>query len=415
MEDTPRSLRLQIAVAGRTNSGKSSFMNLITGQDVAITSPIPGTTTDVVEKAMELRPLGPVLFLDTAGIDDETELGGRRVERSRRALDRADVILLVTTPGVWAAPEEKVLAAARERKTGLIAVVNKCDQTSPAPEFLAMLKEKTSFAPIVTSSVGGNPEREKALPQLKDALLAACPDDFVQPPPLIGDLTTSGDVIIMIVPVDKQAPKGRIIMPQMQVLRDALDHGVQTLTVRESEYKAALNALKAPPALVICDSQVVDLMVRETPQAVPCTTFSILFARLKGDMNLLAAGTAALAKLSPGDPVMVAEACTHHASEDDIGRVKIPRWLAQKTGGELKVKVASGRDFPDDLGDQKMIIHCGSCMLNRRETLRRMTLAHNAGVPITNYGMAISYSKGVLERVLSPFPEALETYKKALK
>ena len=297
MESAPRSMRLQIAVAGRTNSGKSSFLNLIAGQDVAITSPVPGTTTDVVEKPMELRPLGPVLFLDTAGVDDETALGGRRVERSERAFNRADVLLLVTGAGVWGVPEENMLAAARDRKVSLIPVVNKIDEQPPAPEFLAMLKEKCGFEPLCVSSTGGATERERVLPLLKDALLAACPEDFIQAPPLLGDLVRPGDTVVMIVPVDVQAPKGRLILPQVQAIRDALDHDCLALVVKETEFRKALEQLRTPPALVVCDSQVVDLMVRETPAEVACTTFSVLFARLKGDMPLLAAGAAAINRL----------------------------------------------------------------------------------------------------------------------
>lgn len=411
METAPRSLRLQIVVAGRTNSGKSSFLNLISGQDVAITSPVPGTTTDVVEKAMELRPLGPVLFLDTAGIDDRTVLGDRRVERSGRAFDRADVILLVTEAGVWGEPEERLLEAARDRKVSLIPVINKTDLAEPSPEFIAKLREATGFEPLRVSAAGGDAERERILPQLKDALLAGCPDDFLEPPPLLGDLVKPGDTVILIVPVDIQAPKGRLILPQVQAVRDALDSDALCYVVKESDYKRALGNLREKPALVVCDSQVVDLMVRETPPDIVCTTFSILFARLKGDMPLLAGGAGAIRFLKPGDRVFIAEACTHHSSEDDIGRVKIPRWLANTAGGALDVTVGAGRDYPQDLSSYKLVVHCGSCMLNRRETLRRIELARRAGVPITNYGMAISACHGVLERVLSPFPEALAAFR----
>jgi [FeFe] hydrogenase H-cluster maturation GTPase HydF len=406
-------MRLQIAVAGRTNSGKSSFMNLIAGQDVAITSPIPGTTTDVVEKPMELRPLGPVLFLDTAGIDDDTVLGNRRVERSIRAFDRADVILLITEADVWGSAETRLLAAAKDRKVNLIAVINKIDQVAPTKEFIAELKEATGFDPICVSSVGKDAERERVLPLLKDALLAACPDDFLEPPPLLGDLVKPGQTVILIVPVDIQAPKGRLILPQVQAVRDALDSDALCYVVKESDYPKALANLREKPALAVCDSQVVDLMVRETPPDVVCTTFSILFARLKGDMAILAAGAGKIRSLKPGDKIFIAEACTHHSSEDDIGRVKIPRWLAKKVGGELDVTVGAGRDYPGDLSDYKLVIHCGSCMLNRRETLRRIETARRSGVPITNYGMAISACHGVLERVLSPFPEAMEAFRNA--
>ena len=415
MEKSPRSLHLQIAVAGRTNAGKSSFLNLVVGQDAAIVSPQPGTTTDVVEKAMELLPIGPVLFLDTAGIDDHTALGDRRVGRSFRAIDRADVILLAVEAGAWGEPEERLLAAARERKIALVPVVNKIDLYPPAPEFLEFLREKSSFAPLAVNSTGGPAERERVLPLLKDALLAACPEDFLHTPPLLGDLVPPGGVVVMIVPVDTQAPKGRLILPQVQAIRDVLDHDAMTLVVKENRYAETLRKLAVRPDLVICDSQVVGLMVRETPPEVPCTTFSILFARLKGDMEALAAGAGSIRGLKPGDPVLIAEACTHHACDEDIGRVKIPKWLGGKVGGPLRISVTAGRDYPADLREYKLVVHCGSCMLNRRETLRRIELARQAGVPVTNYGMTISFCHDVLERVLSPFPAALAAFRRGAK
>lgn len=304
-----------------------------------------------------------------------------------------------------------MLAVAKDHHVSLIPVVNKCDQAAPTPEFLAKLRDETGFEPLCVSATGGATERERVLPLLKDALLAGCPEDFLTPPPLLGDLVKPGDTVILIVPVDIQAPKGRLILPQVQAVRDALDSDALCYVVKESAYKSALENLRTRPALVVCDSQVVDLMVRETPPDVPCTTFSILFARLKGDMPALAAGAGRIRSLKPGDRIFIAEACTHHASDDDIGRVKIPRWMAKSVGGELRVTVGAGRDYPADLSEYQLVVHCGSCMLNRRETLRRIETARRSGVPITNYGMAISACHGVLERVLSPFPEALEAFR----
>ena len=406
MIGTPKSLRLQIALVGRVNSGKSSFLNLVSGQQVAITSSQRGTTTDVVEKAQELIPLGPVLWLDTAGTDDDSALGKKRGERTLQAVDRADVMLVVTTPNVWGDAEEKLLTLARERKLPVIPVVNQIDTAECEATFLDKLAEKCGNAPITANSLGGDAERNRVLAQLKSALLAAAPEDFLTPPPMLGDLLPkSGGLVVMIVPIDIQAPKGRLILPQVQALRDGLDADAQVLVVKEDQYSAALANLKNPPDLVVCDSQVVDRMVAETPESVPCTTFSILLSRLKGDIVRLAAGVNAISDLRPGDRVLMAEACTHHATHEDIGRVKIPRLLEKQAGGKLKFDFSGGRDFPDDLSPYKLIVHCGSCMLNRRETLRRLERAGNT--PVTNYGMAISYCRGVLKRVLSPFLEAL--------
>ena len=414
MENTPKSLRLQIALFGRANVGKSSFLNLISGQDVAITSPVPGTTTDVVEKTMELLPLGPVVFLDTAGIDDVTELGAERVKRSMRVFNRADIAVVLCEAERWGTPEETILAEAKEHKIPVVAVVNKCDLREPDAAFLARLKEAGVKSAVAVSSVHRE-KRENYIADFKKALIENVPEDFIVTPPLIGDLVKPGGLVVLIVPIDLQAPKGRLILPQVQTIRDALDHDAAILTVKEDGYAKVLENLKNPPDLVVCDSQVVKRMVAETPAGIPCTTFSILLSRLKGDMLLMARGTAAIDALRPGDKVLIAEACSHHATKDDIGRVKIPRWLGQFAGEGLDVQVYAGRDYPENLSDFKLVIHCGGCMLNRREVLSRIQTAAKAGVPVTNYGMCISYVQGVLERVLTPFPAALEVFREAKK
>lgn len=410
MDTTPKSLRLQIALFGRTNVGKSSFLNLISGQDVAITSARPGTTTDVVEKAMELLPIGPVVFLDTAGIDDQTELGELRIRKSRKVFDRADIVVILCEAGNWGEAEENLLAEANARKTPVVVVINKCDVRTPDPEFLERLKQD-GIRSIVTVSSIRKEQRERFLADFKRALIENCPDDFLTPPPLLGDLIRPGDLVVLIVPIDLQAPKGRLILPQVQTIRDVLDHDAAVLTVKENEYLPVLNRLKTPPALVVCDSQVVRKMVDETPAGIPCTTFSILFSRLKGDMRLMAEGTAAIDSLRKGDKVLIAEACTHHATQDDIGRVKIPRWLKNYLGDGVEIDVYAGRDYPENFSDYKLAIHCGGCMLNRREVLSRLQMAAKAGVPVTNYGMCISLLQGVLDRVLSPFPAALTAFR----
>ncbi len=401
MQNTPKSLRLQIAIAGRVNSGKSTLLNKLAAQEISITSPLPGTTTDVVEKSMELRPLGPVLFLDTAGLADDTELGSARMERSLKALDRADILLLLTTAGIWGETEEKLLTLAGERKVPVIPVVNKSDEKQPEENFLAMLEEKCGGKAVSVSAASMT--QEQLLELLKVQLIANVPEEFVTPPPMVGDLITPGDTVVLIVPIDIQAPKGRLILPQVQALREILDANCTAVVCKTSDYRSTLENMKTPPALVICDSQVVDIMVQETPAEIPCTTFSILLSRIKGDLETFRMGAEAVKTLKPGDRVLIAEGCTHHASDDDIGRVKIPRMLEKKADGKLEFTICSGHDFPADLAAYKLMLHCGGCMLNRREVLRRLELAAAAGVPVVNYGMAISCCKGVLDRVMEPF------------
>jgi [FeFe] hydrogenase H-cluster maturation GTPase HydF len=400
MKTTPKSLRLHIALFGRTNVGKSSFLNLITGQDVSIVSDQPGTTTDVVEKTMELLPIGPVVFIDTAGLDDATVLGGKRVEKTEKVFDRADVILLICEGDQFGDYEKKVTALAEEKKIPVVLIRNKSDKSH--------LSDSSDIACNSTDLSS----REKVLSQLKTKLLDICPDEFIQPPPLVGDLVRPGGLAMLIVPIDLQAPKGRLILPQVSTIRDALDNDAAALVVKEREYTHMLNQLKTPPDIVICDSQVVLKMVGDTPNDIPCTTFSILFARLKGDLPKLAAGAAAIDQLKDRDKVLIAESCSHHAAEDDIGRVKIPRWLRQYTGCDLTIDVYAGRDFPDNLSEYSLAVQCGGCMHNRRSILSRIEKCEAAGVPITNYGLCISQTQGVLKRVLSPFPAALDAYER---
>ena len=409
MEKTPKSMRLQIALFGRTNVGKSSFLNMIAGQDSAITSPIAGTTTDVVEKSMELLPLGPVLFHDTAGIDDITELGKQRIKKSEKVFGRADIIIVICEAGSWNEPEQRILDTATQRKTPVIVVINKCDLNYPSKDFIAAIKQ-LGVTDIIAVASTNSKQREAYLALFKQALINNCPEDFIKPPPLVGDLVKPGGLAILIVPIDLQAPKGRLILPQVQTIRDALDSDASILVVKEREYAYMLQQLKIKPDIVICDSQVVMKMIADTPPDIPCTTFSILFSRLKGDIMEMARGTAAIDKLQDGDRILIAEACSHHASCDDIGRVKIPRWLRQYLGAKLDIEVYAGRDYPESMKDFKLVIHCGSCMLNRRETLSRIQFAKQAGIPVTNYGMCISYVQGVLERVLTPFPAALDAF-----
>lgn len=396
----PKALRLQIALTGKVNAGKSSFLNLVTGQETAIASAVPGTTTDVVEKNQELLPIGPVTWLDTAGFGDDTELSVQRIEKTRKVFDRADVILLVTDSPLADETEQAIIVEAEKRKLPVLKIYNKADTyTAPADGIAVNSLDKAS--------------RDKVLVQLKSALLRLCPDDFIHTPPLFGDLVPAGSSVLLLIPIDKEAPKGRLIMPQVQAIREGLDYNLIVSAVTENRYAEALAACTKAPDLVICDSQIVDFMTAHTPPDIKCTTFSTLFARLKGDLGKFAEGAAVISKLKDGDKVLIAECCTHHAVEDDIGKVKIPHWLKEKTGKNLQIDFCAGRDFPDNLSAYRLVIQCGGCMFGRREILARINACEAAGVAITNYGIGISEMKNVLPRILEPFGQVFQDYKMA--
>lgn len=397
MNKTPKSLRLQIALMGRTNSGKSTLLNLLTGQEAALTSPHPGTTTDVVEKNQELPPLGPVTWLDTPGFGDTTPLGAERAAQSNKVFERADIIVLVYDGDKSGSEEEYILQQAKQRHIPVICVHNKSDRPSEGRGIWTNALNKAG--------------RDDVLQLIKSELLKACPEEFMTPPPVLGDLVPPYGTVMLVIPVDFEAPKGRLILPQVQTIRDGLDHGQTMIMAKEDNYRKALDNLKTAPDLVVCDSQVVDRVAAETPDKIKCTTFSILFARLKGDLGLLVQGAATIGRLTDGDKVLIAESCTHHAAEDDIGKVKIPRWLKAKTQKDLQIDFVSGHDFPANLNEYKLVVQCGGCMFGRREILSRINQCQAAGIAITNYGVCISELKGVLEKALSPFPEALTIYK----
>ncbi|MDD3030053.1 MAG: [FeFe] hydrogenase H-cluster maturation GTPase HydF [Alphaproteobacteria bacterium] len=410
-EQTPKAMRLHIGFLGRTNVGKSSFMNMLAGQDVAITSPQAGTTTDVVEKTMELLPLGPVVLMDTAGIDDETALGQARIEKTKKALRRMDVLVIVTTPGAWGTYEDTLVNIAHEHKIPVIVVINKADLGEAPPTFLALMEMKKLPWIQGSSTVPATMETFRA--EFKERLRDVLPQNFTAPKTLMGDLCPAGGLVVLVVPIDLGAPKGRLIVPQVQAIRDLLDNDVAALVVKDREYAAILSRLNRMPDLVVCDSQVVARTVADTPESVPLTTFSILFARLKGDLIAQAKGAAAIENLKDGDKVLMAEGCSHHPLEDDIGRVKIPRWLRQYTGRNLTIDSSAGHDFPDNLPEYKLVIHCGGCVMTPQEMATRLRISNEHGVAITNYGVAISALQGVLKRALSPFPAALAAYEKA--
>lgn len=413
MEKTPKSNRLHIALMGRTNVGKSSLLNLMAEQDIAITSPVAGTTTDIVEKAMELLPLGPVLFLDTAGLDDTSQLADARLAKTAKIFDRADVIFLLAEPDIWTDFEDTVLTEAKKRKIPLLTIINKIDLKSPSADFLAVLQHKAGRA--ISISCADKTGRNAFLNDLKKRIGEIAPEEFIAAPPLIGDLLPPGSLAVLVVPIDLQAPKGRLILPQVQTIRDALDNDAAVLVVKERELSAALNNLKSPPAIVVTDSQAILKVTADVPKEIPVTTFSILFARQKSDLAVMARGAAVIDRLQPGDKVLIAEACSHHALEDDIGRVKIPRWLKQYLGFDVQIDISAGRDYPANLDQYKLIVHCGACMLTRREMLSRLRKAQEAGVGITNYGVAISFLQGVIKRSLAPFPSALYALEKTIK
>ncbi len=413
MISTPKSLRLQIALLGRTNVGKSSFLNLIANQDISIVSPIPGTTTDIVEKPIELLPVGPVNIIDTGGIDDQSILSQKRIERTKKIYDRADIIVLVVEPNKWTEFEEQIALTAKEKNIPLIIIINKIDLEIPDKEFIDIIKSHTEdYLQVFSIDKSKYDEYLNSFKKILLKIVEALDQKTIQ---LLGDILPPNALVVLIVPIDSQAPKGRLILPQVQAIREILDNNSAAFVVKDTEYGQFLTYLSRSPDLVVCDSQVVDKMVAETPQNIKCTTFSILFCRYKGDLREEVIGSTYIDTLQNGDKILIAEACSHHPLQDDIGRIKIPRWIQQYTGKNLQFDIAVGRDFPDDLNKYKLIIHCGSCMLTRREKLNRIAKAKEVGVPITNYGIVISKSKGVLERVLSPFPDILKEYIEYLK
>jgi [FeFe] hydrogenase H-cluster maturation GTPase HydF len=407
MQATPKGLRLHIGIFGRRNVGKSSLLNALTRQTVSIVSATAGTTTDPVEKAMELLPLGPVLFVDTAGVDDVGALGELRVARSLKVVERTDLAIVVTDD--WQAYEAGLLALFARRKTPVIVAAGKSD-ARPAGQVEAAARAAGARRVVTVSAVTG-----EGLEALRQELIAAAPEEYVNAPALVGDLMPAGGLAMLVVPIDIEAPKGRLILPQVQTLRDILDQDGYAMMVKERELSDALARLNRPPDIVITDSQEFLKVVADVPAEIPVTSFSILFARFKGDLAALARGAAAIEALRPGDRVLVAEACTHHPTGEDIGRVKIPRWLEQGVGGKLDVHVKAGCEDPEDLGRYRLVVHCGACVWNRRQMLTRIEQARTKGVAMTNYGLAIAHSLGILERALAPFPFALEVYRAALR
>lgn len=397
---TLKSDRLHIGVFGKTNVGKSSVLNRITGQQISIVSDIAGTTTDVVEKSMELLPVGPVRFLDTAGINDKTALAEQRIEKTMKIINRTDIAVIICDFNGVDDYEKDLIKKFEELNIPYLILVNKTDIQKISDEKLNELYTLTPHV-LLTSAM----EDKELVFKFKAEILKLLPEDFVNTPKIAGDLVPPKSTVILVIPIDKEAPKGRIILPQVQTIRDMLDSDCLSYVVKETELKQAIENLKEPPALVITDSQAFKQVSEIVPPEIKLTSFSILFARLKGDLNTFIKGAQAIDTLNDGDKVLILESCTHHAIEDDIGRVKIPNWLRKKIGKNLIIENFSGHDFPN-IDEYKLIIHCGACMTNRREILSRILIANEKGIPITNYGITISYCLGILPRATEIFGQA---------
>ena len=394
LNDTPSGERVHIGFFGRRNAGKSSLVNAVTGQELAVVSQTRGTTTDPVSKAMELLPVGPVVIIDTPGFDDEGALGELRVRKTRQVLNRTDVAVLVadSTEGLKECDRE-LIALFRQKEIPYLIAWNKSDLLTEIPE-----ESASEIYVSATERIHIEELKEKI------ARLGKTEENKLM---LVGDLIHPGDLVVLVIPIDKAAPKGRLILPQQQVIRDILEAEAAAVCVKEYELRETLDKFREPPALVITDSQVFAKVSADVPPEIPLTSFSILMARYKGLLDMAVRGVAAVEKLQDGDTVLIAEGCTHHRQCDDIGSVKIPRWLKNYTGKKLNIELCSGREFPDDLSKYALIIHCGGCMLNEREVRYRMKCAADQQVPITNYGIAIAYMQGILKRSIGIFPHLL--------
>lgn len=406
--ETPKGLRLHFGLFGKRNAGKSSLINALANQNISIVSSVAGTTTDPVEKAFELSPIGPVVFMDTAGIDDEGDLGLARVEKSLSVLEWMDIAIVVCEAGTWGSHEENILKKTLNNGTPTIVVFNKTDLCKPTKEHEQALRSR-GYKVIETSAAN-----REGISDLRDAIIQTVLEKTEPDRPLMGELAKAGDTVLLVTPIDTGAPKGRLILPQVQAIRELLDAGAKCFVIKEDRITETLNELKQPPQLVVTDSQVVLRVVKEVPEPIPVTTFSIQMAYSKSDLLEMAIGAAALTKLKPGDKVLIAETCSHHPLKDDIGRVKIPNWL-RKTFGDLNIDIAVGKDFPTDLTPYKVIIQCGGCIVTRRHMLARLRQAKAQGVPMTNYGVTISYLQGILPRVLACHPDAKAAFDHALE
>ena len=406
MNETPSADRVHIGFFGRRNAGKSSIVNKVTGQELAVVSDVKGTTTDPVSKAMELLPMGPVVIIDTPGIDDEGHLGELRVRKAKQVLNRVDVAVLVVDATLGkTSVDEELIHIFKEKEIPYLVVYNKSDLLPEKKEGLSHEKpdqkaDTITQEPFIYASAATG----ENIYELKEKIASLAVTDDLKLR-LVGDLLEPSDFAILVVPIDKAAPKGRLILPQQQTIRDVLEAGAAAIVIKENELSNTLKTLGKKPKLVITDSQVFAKVSKETPEDIWLTSFSILFARFKGNLKTAAAGAAAIDRLKDGDKILISEGCTHHRQCDDIGTVKLPRWIRNYTGKDLEFEYSSGREFPEDVTKYSLIVHCGGCMLNEREMRYRQKCALDQEIPITNYGIAIAYMQGILKRCVEMFPD----------
>ena len=400
LNNTPSAERVHIGIFGRRNAGKSSVINALTGQSLAIVSDVKGTTTDPVLKAMELLPLGPVVMIDTPGLDDEGELGALRIQKAYQVLNKTDIAVLVVDGPIGLTGEDcAILDRIKDKQIPYVVVMNKAD----------LIEDRTFSAQNIPASLSSDhviwvsAADKTNIHELKELIAALAPteDNKLR---IVGDLIHPSDFVVLVVPIDKAAPKGRLILPQQQTIRDILEADATAIVVKEHELRETLDSLGKKPSLVITDSQVFAKVSADTPRDIPLTSFSILFARYKGNLKTVVNGARTLDTLEDGDTILISEGCTHHRQCDDIGTVKLPRWIQNHTGRHLNFEFTSGTEFPLELGKYKLIVHCGGCTLNEREMKYRIKCAEDAGIPMTNYGTAIAYMQGILERSIEIFP-----------
>ena len=405
MNETPSADRVHIGFFGKRNAGKSSIVNKVTGQELAVVSDVKGTTTDPVSKAMELLPLGPVVIIDTPGIDDEGHLGELRVRKAKQVLNRVDVAVLVVDATVGkTSVDEELIRIFKEKEIPYLVVYNKADLLKTKDR--NRLSSENKLNQNAEQSIYASAATGQNIYELKERIASLAVTDELKLR-LVGDLLEPSDFVILVVPIDKAAPKGRLILPQQQTIRDVLEAGAAAIVIKEDELSNTLENLGKKPKLVITDSQVFAKVSKETPEDIWLTSFSILFARFKGNLKAAAAGAAAIDRLKDGDKILISEGCTHHRQCDDIGTVKLPRWIRNYTGKKLEFEYSSGRDFPEDVTKYSLIVHCGGCMLNEREMRYRQKCALDQEIPITNYGIAIAYMQGILKRCVEMFPDVL--------
>lgn len=404
LNNTPSSERIHIGIFGKRNAGKSSIINSLTGQSLAIVSDVKGTTTDPVLKAMELLPLGPVVMIDTPGLDDEGELGKLRIQKAYQILNKTDIAVLVVDGTTGMTKEDAaILERIQQKEIPYLIVLNKADLVSEDDKCTAIESAQAAYKIEKQRILWVSAADQTNIYELKEQIAALAPQEDSKLR-IVGDLIHPSDFVVLVVPIDKAAPKGRLILPQQQTIRDILEADATAIVVKEHELRETLQNLSKKPSLVITDSQVFAKVSADTPREIPLTSFSILFARYKGNLHTVVHGARALDTLEDGDTILISEGCTHHRQCDDIGTVKLPRWIRNYTGKQLNFEFTSGTEFPLELDRYKMVVHCGGCTLNERELKYRLKCAEDANIPITNYGTAIAYMQGILERSIEIFP-----------